>query len=226
MQNMIVCFIFGIELDFFGAEAMSIAGICHIFSHFITFSQQAYMILFYTIVYGIRENYKRINSILEVEILQKIDKNQKSSYIKVLKSLSNLHLDVYHINQLSNQIFSIPIMFVFGYNILASVFSLYEILSVISTPNVNFEQIGICMVVNAWLPSAIVASVLTIFACMLAVVEGYDAINILSNILSKEADKKLRNKLRLIILQIQHSRPNFSCGLFVFDWEYLGMVKC
>lgn len=206
----------------YGLETATLAGFCNLFSQVSSGSQQAYLVLFYSIVFGIQDNFMRLNKILNHKILKK---KQNSENLNDMKYLAQLYLEIYHVTQLTNQIFSVPIMFMFGYNTLSAVFSLYELLSVIFIADINLQHIGICVVINSWLPSAIIASILIIKGCMMAESKANETKNILRKVLCTESAKKRKKMLRIFIMQVRHLKPTFSCGLFVFNWDLLGMVK-
>lgn len=193
------------------------------FSNLINFSlgysQQVFVILFLVLSAAIYERYKNINKILEVEILENIHKDN-------LKALSVLHQDIHELIHVVNKIFSVPLMVLLAYTISAAVFSLYELISVLLTPNVTMQQIGFCLCLNTWLPDWILFTVMLVYFPELAAKEGMRTLSVLRNILSDEnCDKNSEKWTRMFIMQIGHSKLRFSCGLFAFEWELLGVVR-
>lgn len=189
--------------------------------------------LFILLILGIYYRYRKINEIIENEVFPDLNyvgnlQHQSLPQVKVsklLKTLSNLHLIVHETISTINQIFAIPIVISIGFSVGAGVFSIYELLSVFSAPNATIQQIGFCLMVNSWLPNAFLTSILEISCCMLAVNEGKRTNKILKTLICNENDEKIRNRLRLFLLQICHSKPSFSCGLFEFHWKSLGVVR-
>lgn len=213
----------------FAAQILTLFGFSCLYSHLIFVSFYILTLL------CLRYRYKKINDILETEFSAELinfkDTSRKSpefnreKILKLLKNLSKLHLNAHQTISSINQIFSIPIMISFGFNVSSSVFSLYELISVLIIPNATIQQIGFCLMVNSWLPNALLTTILEVSSCMFTANEGNRTAKILRTFLCKEEDEKIRKKLHLFLLQIVHSRPSFSCGLFVFDWKSLGVVS-
>jgi hypothetical protein len=179
-------------------------------------SQTMFLLLFLVIINGIRYRYQIINKLLEFEMPTK---NQ------ILIQLASLYLNLFDLITLVMKVFSFPIMFSIGYNISGGVFSLYEVFSVLSRPNVTRQQIGFCMIVTAWLPNAVLSCLIEASCCVAAADEGMKTMKILKHVLNREDDEKVKRKLKLFLLQVFHSRPVFSCGLFEFNWKILGIVR-
>jgi len=213
----------------FNAQILTLFGFSCLYSHLIFVS------LYILTILCLRYRYKKINDIFENEFAADLinfkDSSRKSQefnqekILKLLKNLSKLHLNAQQIILSINQIFSIPIMISFGFNVSSGVFSLYELISVLIIPHATIQQIGFCLMVNSWLPNAFLTSILEVSSCMFTVNEGNRTAKILRTFLCKEKDEKIRKKLQIFLLQIVHSRPVFSCGLFVFDWKSLGVVS-
>ncbi|XP_070496587.1 uncharacterized protein [Chironomus tepperi] len=179
----------------------------------LMFSQSMFFIIFLIIIAGIYIRYKVINKILETE-----------HHTTNMTQLAAIHLKLFDTVTLVMHVFSFPIMLSFGYKISGGVFSIYEMLSIATRPNVTSQQIGFCMWISAWLPDAILASIIEVACCMAAANEGRRTIGILRRILCQEDDEKVRKRLKLFLLQICHSKPVFGCGLFEFNWQLLGIA--
>ena len=229
---MIIANVFKIDATAFTGNFLMI--FCQTFGVLYYYANFIYVGLFLFIVFEVRVRFKKINKILELENIFDIKysmqqvKNFKpntSKYIEHLRNTSQLHLDVNKTISLINQIFSIPIMIQSGFCIISAVISLYELFSIFSIPNVSIQQIGFCLIVNAWLPNALIAIILEITSCMLAINERNKMKRILRNILCKENEEKVQKRLRIFQQQIIHSDASFSCGLFEFHWSFLGTVS-
>ena len=179
-----------------------------------SYAQLVFIALYLLVVLSICKRYKIINQIL--------NQNQASETLKIL---SKLHLIIYRLISLTNRIFSTTIMISFGFNMSAGVFSLYELFSIYSVPNVTRQQIGFCFVVSSWWPSSVCCMIAEIWCCTAAIDEEQKTSKILKRILCKEKDEKNQNLLKTFLMQISHSRVAFSCGLFEFNWELLGIVS-
>ena len=218
------------------------------FSLSCSYAQLVFVALYLLVILGIRNRYKKVNHIFEMEIFTKnfqfendeTSKNKiypitaSSTYdqhmtalevTRTLKNLSKLHLRVHNMIYLTNHIFVTPFMISFGFYISAGVFSLYELFSIFSVKNVTLQQIGFCFVVSSWWPNSVFIMILQIACCMTTVSEGNRTSKILRNILCKEKNEKIRKQLQIFLQQVSHSKPVFSCGLFEFNWETLGIVR-
>ncbi|KAL7015122.1 hypothetical protein ACKWTF_016287 [Chironomus riparius] len=197
------------------------------------YSNFVYHALFFTMVLETRVRYKKINEILEdyeawqVKYATKRIKIQifPSDNIKFLKEVSKLHLSVNSTTKLINIIFSFPIMIGIGFCVASGVLSFYEIFSIFSIPNVTMQQIGFCLIINAWLPNTIISIFMVTTCCMITISERDRTVDILENLLCNETDGKVMKKLRIFQQQIIHSKVSFSCGLFELQWNFLGTVS-
>lgn len=217
------------EIDVGGFENNILVLFVQIFCTIYMFAHAVATTQFLLTVIGIRFRYKKINLILESKLISKMKRNKILSpnvneSSKMLRTLSNLHLKLFETISLTNRIYSFPVMVAFGFYISSGVFSLYELFSVFSDPNVTKQQIGFCLIINAWLPNAVLYTIVEIACCMAAADEGKGTTKILRSILCKEKDEKIRIKLRTFLLQLSHSTPVIGCGLFEFHWECLGIV--
>ncbi|KAL7015124.1 hypothetical protein ACKWTF_016289 [Chironomus riparius] len=232
---MIAANAFKIDTNAFNGNYLMI--FCQTFGVFYYYSNFVFIGLFLFIISEVRVRFTKINEILELQnifdikfsnqqvTLYKPNFNNTSKYIQHLKHTSQLHLDVNSTISLINQIFSIPIMIQTGFCITSGVISLYELFSIFSIPNVTMQQIGFCLIVNAWLPNSLISIILEITSCMLAISERNKMKKILRNFLSKENDEKVQRRLRIFQQQIIHSDASFNCGLFEFHWSFLGTVS-
>jgi hypothetical protein len=187
-----------------------------------SYAQIVFITLYLLIVLGICERYKKINQILCQSFHLE---NLKNDIQKTLNCLSQLHLRAFQIVSLTNKIFATPIMVSFGFYTSSGVFSLYELFSIYSVPNVTLQQIGFCFIVSSWFPNAVCIMILEIWCCSVTVSEGNRTSKILRNKLCNEKDENVQKHLKMFLMQISHSRPVFSCGLFEFCWELLGIVS-
>jgi len=221
--------------QFFNIDSSAFEGnysmiFCQTFTILYFYSNFIYHAMFFAIVLEICLRYKKINEILENEEVWYVQRNKiqifpKVNSIRYLKEISQLYLHVNNTTTLVNQIFSLPIMIAIGFYISTGVLSLYELFSIFSIPNVTIQQIGFCIIVNAWLPNSLIGIILEVTFCMLTVKEGKRTNIILRNFQCNESDEKIKKRLKVFQQQIFHSRPSFSCGLFEFQWSFLGTVR-
>jgi len=208
--------IFFIEIIPNGEELSLIIIFVRLIGITFMFSQTTFLLLFFVIITGIRYRYKIINKILDAEV---------PANSQILMQLASLHLKLFDTISLVMRAFSFPVMISFGYNISGGVFSLYEVFSVLSMPNVTLQQIGFCITITVWLPNAVLSCLIEVSCCEAAADEGNKTMKILRNILNKEEDENVRKKLELFLLQTYHTKPVLSCGLFEFNWKILGIVR-
>ncbi|KAL7015126.1 hypothetical protein ACKWTF_016291 [Chironomus riparius] len=216
-------------LDLFTIQ-MNSSPFITLFTLSCSFAQLVFITLYLLTVLGIRNRYEKINQLLNQnvkisDILKSKNQDSLIKYRDTLRKLSILHLRAHQMVSLINQIFSTPIMVSFGFYTSSGVFSLYELFSIYSLPNVTPQQIGFGFIVSSWWPNAVCVMIMEIWCCMAAVNQGNRTTKILRHILCKEKDGKIRKRLQLFLQQVTHSRPAFSCGLFEFHWESLGIVS-
>lgn len=197
-----------------------------LFTFLCSYAMLVFIALYLLIVLGVRDRYRKINQILSHASKKIIySENLTNDFQDSLKSLSKLHLQAHQIISLTNKIFATPIMISFGFYTSSGVFSLYELFSIYSVPNVTQQQIGFCLVVSSWWPNSVFIMFIEVWCCVATASEGNKTSKILRNILCKEKNEKVQKYLKIFLMQISHSRPIFSCGLFEFCWELLGIVR-
>lgn len=216
--TLLACFIIPklFKLNLIGYQTLKLQ-IVTCFSFCCLYAQMIYTALFILSILAIWYRYKKLNELLNAQL--------PISAGETIKILSKLHLSTSSAITSINKIFSIPIMISFGFNISSGVFSLYELISVLSIADATIQQIGFCFMVNSWLPCALISTVIEVVCCMTAVSEGKRTAKHLWIKLSIEDDEMIRKKLKLFLLQIRHSGNRFSCGLFEFHWRSLGVVS-
>lgn len=193
-----------------------------------------FVFFFIVVAYSIKVRFDIINQILMVKFSFADQKNTRNCIIEVinsypstyiLKILSILHIQLNDVISLINKLFALPIMLFLAYNLCGSTFALYESYDIIFSGQENLRQLGYTLgvyVMNinyfAYNFTSIVMSV------GVASVRNKTA-EILNEILCKKIDGKLRNKIKVFLLQIRSSTADFSCGLFTFDWTILFAVS-
>lgn len=154
---------------------------------------------------------------------QNILSSQSPTFI--LRILSTIHIQLNEIMKIMNQIFSLPIALFMGYNLFGCTFSLYETYDLVLLPNQNLRHVGYNIAISL-INFHYFIYIFLVIAMSANVTEcRNETYNILMKILHGKFDEKFKKKIRIFILQIKHSRAEFSCGLFNFDWMVLYSVS-
>jgi hypothetical protein len=200
------------------------------------FAVCSYLMMFNAIAYYTKIRFEVVNVILGIKFnFIKDNKtiakwNQKDflasqSPTAVLKVLSAIHIQLNEIMKSMNQIFSLPIALFIGYNLFGSTFSLYETYDLVMLPNDSLRHAGYNIAISLINLHYFIYIFLVIVMSVNVTDCRNETYNILMRILHAKIDEKLKMKIRIFIMQIRHSRAEFSCGLFNFDWMVLYSVS-
>jgi hypothetical protein len=143
----------------------------------------------------------------------------------ILKSLLTIHIQLNEIINLMNKIFSFPIALFLGYNLFGSTFSLYETYDIVFQQNLSLRHFGYNIAIILTNLNYFIYNLITIVISVSVTRCRNETYDILIKMLHEKYDEKFKKKIRLFILQIKHSRAEFSCGMFNFDWMVLYMVN-
>lgn len=195
----------------------------------------SYLMLFNAILYYLKMRFEALNQILKTKFnLTKDPKTLKKwnlniitskSEILVLKITSESHILLNDVIKLMNTIFSLPIAIFMTYNLFGCTFSLYETYDLMSTSRKNLRHIGYNVAISLFNIHYFVYIFIVVAMSMSVTGCRNETCDVLMKILHGKFDKKLKQKVRIFILQIKHSRAEFSCGLFNFDWMLLYSVR-
>lgn len=112
--------------------------------------------------------------------------------------------------KLINQIFSLPIALFMGYNLFSCTFSLYETYDLVLLPNQNLRHDGYIIAIS-FINFHYFIYIFLVVAMSANVTEcRNETYDILMKVLHRKFDKKFKKKIRIFILQIRHSRAEFS----------------
>ena len=199
------------------------------------FAVCSHLMLYNVITYYTKMRFEVVNEVLimkfkldgECKIMKKWNHMTLDSHSPtfVLKILSTIHISLNDIIKLMNNIFSLPIAFFIGYNLFGCTFSLYETYDLALLPNESLIHVGYNVAITLINLHYFFYIFITIIMSVKVIECRNETYNILKKILHGKFDEKSKMKIRLLILQIKHSRAELSCGLFNFDWMILYSVS-
>lgn len=175
------------------------------------FSSSTSIGMFCMIVLGVRERYKALNKILR-------KKNAKILHV------ARLNLDINEIVVLINDIFGCIVACFSGTILVSIVFLAFQMFVVISRG--NLEMIHSLYISFIWNILMIAQILLIVVCCVKAESEGEKIREILQDKLNRDfCEEKVKNKLKIFILQLKHLNMKFSCGYFDIDWKLMATVR-
>lgn len=175
------------------------------------FSASSYIGMFCMIVLGVRERYKAVNKILS-------ERKAKISHV------ARVNLDINEIVMLINDTFGFIIAGFAGTILVSLIFLAFHMFIVINRGDLAMSHsLYISFIWNILMMAQIF---LVISACVKAEKKGNKIREILQTELNQEViEEKVKNKLKIFILQLKHLEAKFSCGYFDFDWKLMATVR-
>lgn len=158
------------------------------------------------------------------DLINRIFKNSSSSVID-MKALASLHIQLYDIITIINQIFSFPVMVFAGMQLFGVIASLFECYDVINTQR-DLHQMGFCVsfLISQFYFSSFIF--LVIYNSSNASKYGGKSAGIFLDKFNHQLRVKKQTKcLKVFIYQFEHYQVIFSCGMFHFDWKMLFSVS-
>lgn len=149
-------------------------------------------------------------------------KAEKSSSIS---AISKLNLRLNESLETFNGIFPLPLEFFVSFSIFSLAFSFYEIYFAIIIKAENKHQLGMCILSNSW-NLFMGMTVLAIFNFGSSLKNMNERIlhSLLKQFQAIE-NVKIRKRILIFIMQINHVKPQVYNGFYVIDWKLLLQVN-
>lgn len=179
------------------------------------------LITFYCLVsLAIRLRFQLINELL-------IDKytNCKKFQQKILTVASQLHIHLCDAIHNVNKIFSLAIGFFFFFNLTSVIFSIFELYLSVVNSNRGAVIWQFTAMTNLW-SFYMVFFMLTIVQCCQKTLDEEKKIemNVLYLLKIEVCDER-KKMIWTFVQQCRHLKPQFSCGLFHFNWKFMALVS-
>jgi 7tm Chemosensory receptor len=166
----------------------------------------------------------RVKIIAEVTKCDKFLEIDRERRITKINLLTDLLFKLRDSIQMYNKMFSIPILLAMGCNTFSETFSLFELFGVVVGLIKNSINIVFAIGFNL--------SIINILRVMFVLIRGFTKIiseideirGNLYRVLIAESDAKVRRRIRLTLMQIDHSDIKFSSGLVVLNWRIVFWV--
>lgn len=148
----------------------------------------------------------------------------KSKSSTSICGISKLNLRLNESLEKFNGIFPLPLELFITFSILSLAFSFYEIYFAILVKAENKHQLGMCILSNSW-NFFMGMTVLAIFNCCASLKNINEEIfRSLMRQFQATEDVKMRRRIFIFLMQINHVKPQVYNGYYVIDWRLLLQV--
>lgn len=208
-------------------------------SQFLLTTVHSYVLFYIVCTFYIKIRFTVINELLLMKFQdgadekittkwsQKNFQNILNSYSQtyILKLLSIMHIQLIDTIKLVNGVFTLPIALFMALNLCGFTFSLYETYDLLKSSTKHVHHIGYTITISFFHIHYFIYNFVAIFVSTLVARERDMTHEILQRIFNGNFDANTRRQLRLFMMQTKHSRVDFSCGIFNYDWILLHSVR-